>query len=287
MNGSENKPSVSVLIPCYNQEQHIKNTVKAILNQSYPPDEIIIVDDCSTDRSVEIIKKLPVKFFIHEINKGPSATRNTALMKSSGDVVIYVDADAYADKSMIASILEAYKIIPNDNLAGVSGRGIEVNINNIYDRWRSVHAKQDFGIKLRDNVPFPHGLCMSFYRNKLLLVGGFDTYFRINAGEDYDIGLRLKKAGYWLRYTPKAIVYHQHTDNNESVIKVQYNWYYWSYKANNRNRTQSWRLIPGIIRRLFFDIFTDFVLYNDRKLAFLSIKIFFVRIKAIYDAIKQ
>jgi len=277
---------ISVLIPCYNQEKHIRQTIEAIINQTYPPDEIIVVDDGSTDHSVELIKQLPIKLIQHETNKGPSIARNTALQHSSGEIIIYIDADAYADKYMIAALLKAYQFPHDGKLAGVTGRGIETHIENIYDRWRSLHAVQDFGKKMRDRVPFPFGLCMSFYRDKLLEIGGFDPYFPINAGEDFDIGLRLKKANYWLRYEPKAIVYHQHSDTYDSLKKVQYNWYYWSYIAKKRNNSYPSTLFLGIIRRLFIDTLMDLLIYHDLRLIKINFDIFKIKVKALQKALR-
>lgn len=279
-----NNTRISVLIPCYNQEKHIKHTIEAIINQTIKPDEIIVVDDGSTDRSVELIRNLPVILIQHQINKGPSVARNTALQNSSGDIVIYVDADAYADNNMIASILQAYNFPHNDKLAGVTGRGVEVYIKNIYDRWRSLHAKQDFGNKMRDNVPYPFGLCMSFFRDKLIEVGGFDPFYPINAGEDFDLGLRFTKAGYWLRYWPDAIVYHQHSDTNESLRNVQYNWYYWSYIAKKRNHSWPSTLIFGIFRRLIIDTIIDILIYHDIRLAKLNFEIFKIKFSSLKKA---
>jgi len=275
---------ISVLIPCYNQENHIRQTIEAIINQTYPPDEIIVVDDGSTDHSVELIKQLPIKLIQHETNKGPSIARNTALQHSSGEIIIYIDADAYADKYMIAALLKAYQFPHDGKLAGVTGRGIETHIESIYDRWRSLHAVQDFGKKMRDRVPFPFGLCMSFYRDKLLEIGGFDPYFPINAGEDYDIGLRLKKANYWLRYEPKAIVYHQHSDTEQKLKRIQYNWYYWGYLARKRAKDKPWVLALGALKRLFLDTMVDLILRHDLKLVKIDFEIFWIKMLALHNA---
>ena len=204
---------VSVLIPCYNRAQHIGQVVSCAMEQTRQPDEIIAVDDASTDESVAVLGKLPVTLLCHERNQGPAAARNTALKAASGDIVLYIDADAYADPHLIETLLQVYEQRSDNRIGGVGGRGIESNVSTVYDRWRQLHARQDFGSRPRSNVPYLFGLCASYRRDALLQVGGFDTFFPINAGEDADVGYRLRKSGYRLWYTPQAVVYHQHADD--------------------------------------------------------------------------
>lgn len=283
---SVNTPNqtVSVIIPCYNQAGHIANVVAAVLDQTRPPNEIIVVDDASTDESVAVLRELPVKLICHGQNQGPGIARNTGLQAATGEIIVYVDADAYADREMIAKMLQAYQHPQSDTLAGVTGRGIEMHIENVYDRWRALHAKQDFGPEVRDGVPFLFGLCMSFRREILLEIDGFDPFFPINAGEDYDIGYRLKNAGYWLRYTPEAFVHHHHSDTEEKVKRVQYNWYYWGFLARKRTKDRPWALVLGTFRRLFTDTLSDLIVQRDLQLVRLDLQIFWIKMKAMRTA---
>lgn len=92
---SDNK--VSILIPCYNSESFIRETLESCLSQSYRNIEIIIVDDGSTDDSLKIAKEYESKFdnifVFSQNNKGACSARNLAFEKSSGDYIIYLDAD--------------------------------------------------------------------------------------------------------------------------------------------------------------------------------------------------
>jgi glycosyltransferase involved in cell wall biosynthesis len=90
--------TISVIIPCYNAENTILNCIKSILSQSQPVAEIIIVDDGSTDNSVNIIteffKKLDVKYIVHQQkNSGPSIARNKGVALSSGSHIAFIDSD--------------------------------------------------------------------------------------------------------------------------------------------------------------------------------------------------
>lgn len=86
----------SVVIPVYNKEKYLKQTLDSVLNQTMHDYEVIIVDDCSTDRSVEIAKMYETdkRFHVYtKINEGVSATRNYGIRKAKGDYVCFLDAD--------------------------------------------------------------------------------------------------------------------------------------------------------------------------------------------------
>ena len=91
-------PKVSVIMPCYNHEKYIDCAINSVLNQSYGNFELIIVDDSSSDRSVDIIEhyeKLDdrVVAIYHQTNMGASTSRNDAIEKANGDYIAFCDAD--------------------------------------------------------------------------------------------------------------------------------------------------------------------------------------------------
>ena len=97
---------ISVIIPVYNAEKYLPLTLKSIINQTYDNLEIIVIDDCSTDKSKEIIKEFAkndkrIIPYYSEINQGVSKTRNMGLRTFSGDFVIFVDADDVLAKDCI------------------------------------------------------------------------------------------------------------------------------------------------------------------------------------------
>ena len=105
---------VSILIPCYNSSQFISETLDSVLAQTYTNWECIIVDDNSTDNSVEIVntycQKYPEKFKLYtNPRKGACAARNTAFEKSRGDYIQYLDADDLLDKRKIEIQIECAK----------------------------------------------------------------------------------------------------------------------------------------------------------------------------------
>lgn len=90
-------PKVSIIVPVYNADQYIANSIEQVLSQTYTNWELILVDDCSTDRSVEIIKEYlqdeRIKLYIQEKNGRAAKARNRGIDLSSGKYIAYLDAD--------------------------------------------------------------------------------------------------------------------------------------------------------------------------------------------------
>lgn len=94
MSSERKRPTVSVVIPCYNGRQWIQETIQSVLNQSYPIEEVIVVDDGSTDNSAELAQSFgkPVRV-MSQLNQGESVARNRGIDEATGDWVALLDAD--------------------------------------------------------------------------------------------------------------------------------------------------------------------------------------------------
>lgn len=92
----ENKGLVSIIMPSYNSEKYIRDSIESVLNQTYPYWELLIVDDCSTDKTVDIIKSFKderIKLFQNKINGGAAISRNWALREAKGKWIAFLDSD--------------------------------------------------------------------------------------------------------------------------------------------------------------------------------------------------
>jgi len=109
-----NMPKISVLIPLYNKENFIKQTLESVLNQTFTDFEVIIINDGSTDKSGEIVSQFTderIKFFEQE-NLGVSKTRNTGIANASGELIVFLDADDYWYPNHLEEIYQLYLDFP-------------------------------------------------------------------------------------------------------------------------------------------------------------------------------
>jgi len=115
-------PFFSVVIPLYNKEKYIEETVNSVLNQSFKDFELIIVNDGSTDKSVEKTKLILKNFnnysIINQENKGLSTTRNKGVSIAKGKIIALLDADDVWDKEFLNEIYKLYNNFPEASLYG-------------------------------------------------------------------------------------------------------------------------------------------------------------------------
>lgn len=99
-----NAPKVSILIPCYNAEKYVGETLESVFSQTWPNIEVILVNDGSTDRSAEVIRSFarPNLQLIHQANRGQTAALNVCCSHATGDFVQYLDADDLIEPEKIA-----------------------------------------------------------------------------------------------------------------------------------------------------------------------------------------
>jgi len=103
---------VSIIMPAYNAENTIKNTIESILNQNYDNYEIIVVDDGSTDNTQNIVKNIDnskIKYFKLETNKGVSNARNFGIEKATGNYIMFIDSDDLYLDTMIEKMVNGIK----------------------------------------------------------------------------------------------------------------------------------------------------------------------------------
>lgn len=107
--------SVTAYIPCFNGAKFLSQTIPAILEQTRPPDELLVIDDGSTDNGVEIASRYPVRVACQEKKPGLAAARNTALVRARHPFLAAFDVDAVAEPRWLEFLLEAFR---DDRVAG-------------------------------------------------------------------------------------------------------------------------------------------------------------------------
>ena len=119
MKSATDFPLISVIIPTYNYAEFITKAIDSVMAQTYPNVEIIVIDDGSTDDTKSRVKNRPmIKYFYHS-NKGLSASRNVGVEKSSGEYLVFLDADDWLEKDALEKNFSL--IYDKPHLAFVSG----------------------------------------------------------------------------------------------------------------------------------------------------------------------
>ena len=208
---------ISVIVPIYNSEKYLDNTIKSIINQTYKNLEIILVDDGSTDKSYEICKKYQkkdnrIKLF-HQKNKGVSSARNKGIENSNGEYITFIDSDDLIDKRMYEKLFTAfdnnidyvfcdYKI--KKNMVNNSNKILDMTI---YD-------------KIYKSFPYDGGANWCLYRKKI--IKKYNIKFRENLffAEDLDFLIsyliRCKKN---IKYVDEKLYYY--VNNSDSITKKE------------------------------------------------------------------
>ena len=190
----ENRTKVSVIITCYNLEDYVSRAISSCLNQTLYESlyEIVVVDDCSTDKSWKMIEsssgiKNPNVICIrHSENLGVAAASNTGIHASNGDYIVRVDADDFINKNMLFVMKQILDF--NDELGFVYCDHMVVEENKT----------RRFRLNTIERL-LDHGAGVMFRKDNLLSIGGYDEQLRNR--EDYDLILRYIKKfdGYHLR----------------------------------------------------------------------------------------
>lgn len=188
---SEKLPLVSVIIPCYNTEKYVEQAVRSIMNQSYKNLEIIVTDDCSTDNSFEILKKLAdedsrIKLFRNESNLKIVKTLNKMIDLANGKYIARMDADDISLSMRIEKQVKFMEENPDFAICGTNAWIINENNSVIGKSYLPVKL-DDVNIYIEYASPFFHPAVMlrasifkkNLYNEKYLYAEDFELWKRI------------------------------------------------------------------------------------------------------------
>lgn len=213
------QPLVSAIIPTYNREHIIAEAVDSVLAQTYPNIEIVIVDDGSKDRTLEVLRAYGDKTrVIAQANAGPAAARNRGIRESQGELIAFLDSD---------DIWLPTKTERQVNLLQRAGEKVTSCLSNILMQWKS-GDRSSFEIALLEpsteegiwlnvdevlatrSVLFNQGIMIR--RQVIEKIGGFDESIRYL--EDYEFPLRLSLEGPWAFINTPLVVWRESMTNS-------------------------------------------------------------------------
>lgn len=210
-------PFISVIVCSYNGSATIRDCMEGLLKVNYPNFEVVVVNDGSTDKLADIVREYPFRL-INIKNAGLSNARNTGMYNAKGEILAYIDDDAYPDPDWLRYLAYAYLTsdhgcIGGPNIAPDGDGFIGTCVANAPGGPVHVLVSDE----IAEHVP---GCNMSFRKDALMRIGGFDPVYR-NAGDDVDVCWRIQRSGRTIGFHPSAVVWHHRRNSFKAYWKQQ------------------------------------------------------------------
>ncbi len=209
------KPLVSFIIPSYNHAGYLRDAVKSVVSQLYPAIEIIIVDDGSKDNTKEIVQQIEGVKYVYQHNQGLSAARNTGIKHSTGEYLVFLDADDWMLPGSIAANVQ--RLQANTALAFVSGAHDKVFV----DKGETRHDYQE--VKAKHYQQLLQGNYIGMHATVTYRRWVFDEFlFDVNlrACEDYDLYLNVARKHPVAHHEGNIAAYRLHSTNMSGNIQL-------------------------------------------------------------------
>ena len=251
-------PTISIIIPTYNEEPNIERCLNSIFKQDYPRKllEVLLVDNYSQDKTVEIAKKYPVVILMSRI-KDTQVSKMVGLRRAKGDLFYHMDADLeFKSKDFLKKL--TVPLLDNPQIIGSFGEICNVphdsNLNrfltydihqrdpvleyfspSIYSTIVERHPKYLLGHYQLHNIP-PEGRCL-FWKKKVMKT----PIAKGKEFRDLDSLVILVKSGFcYFAYVPKAREYHRHVQGIKSLIKKRLRNIHRNFLPNYETREYTW-----------------------------------------------
>jgi len=254
-------PKISIIVPAYNEEVTIKECIRSLLNLDYPNYEIIVIDDGSTDKTLGEAKKFEISGVkvIHQENRGKPNALNNGILSSKGEIAVTVDADTKLHRESLKKI--ASRFVADRHLGAVAGN---VKVDPAPGLLNTLQAAEyTTGINLVRKAQSILGCVMivpgpiaALKKEAVERVGFFsdDTF-----AEDFDVTMKILKAGYRVEYEDEAIAYTDAPKNLEDLMKQRRRWYRGMIQVLDKHKDMYLRRKYGFtgifgVPNLWFDI---------------------------------
>lgn len=260
---------VSVIVPVYNASQYISKTLNSIISQDFDSFEIIVIDDGSTDNSLEIIEnqlsscKIPHKI-IHQENAGVSVARNVGIDESKGDYLAFVDADDYVSKNHLSSLYNGKTDFSLTLYAKKEGNKL-INVDTYP---QEVISTYDF-IKMELNMQITFNFFQLLYKADIIRNNNIKFTPGVVYGEDTEFAHKALNYGNQIAINNEVTYYYvQHTDSAIKTTEYRrfdiveiFEGIAQFYRKNNKPELADLIITSRIPKAIFGNM--NFFFYND------------------------
>ena len=208
---------VSAVIPCYNAQSTIRIAIDSLLQQTVSIDEIIVVNDGSTDDSLAVIKELEKVhdsiLIIDQKNEGVCVARNNGILKAAGDYILTLDADDYFNDTFVEKALE--KFTENDQYGAIMCGYVRV----VKGKKIMPYIPQEISLQscLMNNGALS---CLLFKKSAILEAGLYDVAMKDNY-EDWDLNIRILKLGYRYGVVREVLFNYVDSENSRNDVATE------------------------------------------------------------------
>ena len=219
-------PKISVIIPAYNEEKVIANTIEGLLETKYPKKEIIFVDDGSKDKTLEIASQYKDKIkILHKENGGKATAINYGVLYSTGEIIVIVDADTIIGRHSLKEIVKGFEL--NEHVAAVAGNIKVRNRTNWITKCQALEYITGIQIVRRafdvfGSITIVPGALGAFKKSYLKEAG---AYGKETIVEDFDQTIKLLKAGLITQGSTKATAYTEAPNTIRDFVAQRKRWY--------------------------------------------------------------
>lgn len=239
-------PFFSIIIPLYNKENAIENTLKSVFNQSFTDYEVIVINDGSTDKSeekVNVFSDARLRLISTE-NKGVSQARNVGISESRGKLIAFLDADDYWFPTHLASLHQLYKNFPEAGLLATNYQFYYSDkkiIQPVFDaipteKWSGI-VSDFFKASMQFRLAWTSAVAVR--KDVFQSLGYFDENITLGAGEDTDMWIRIA-LNYPVAFDNEvSAYYHMATENRISLSKTLERRFSKLDKFSNEEKTNS------------------------------------------------
>ena len=201
---------ISVIIPVYNEAEHIEKCLVSLLNQTYREVEIITVDDGSTDNTVSIIKKYPAVRLITQNHEGSGAARNKAAALSTGELLAFIDGDMYLEKDVLEKL--AKPVIDGKYVGTTWDEERVANPDNIWSQCWNIAHNLPYNLRYVNMPEF--STTFRLITKQAFLKAGGNKAERANCEDQIS-----DEVGALAWTVPGTVVYHYNPNSFEDVYK--------------------------------------------------------------------
>ena len=228
---------ISIIIPTFNGAPRIGRCLDALLAQAGGRDiEIIVVNDGSTDNTVDVVKRYPGVHCISQLNAGPAAARNRGAAEARGSLVLLTDDDCVPLPGWIDAMVEPFR-----DPEVVAAKGIyRTRQKALVARFVQIEYEDRYRLMGNlETIDFVDTYSAAFRRDRFLEMSGYDTSFPVACAEDVELSYRMSARGWKMKFVPQAIVYHTHPDTLASYLKKKYKFAFWRVLAVRKNPSKA------------------------------------------------